>query len=166
MVLIDSQANVVPDKWMYPDAEKNVSVGPYCILPLGALASLDSDSSGARPLGVYAAAGTTSDQLAPYFDQLDLIAVEFPRFRDGRGFTLARTLREKYGFKGDIRAIGHILPDQFAALLRCGITSIRLPPDHPAREWYNTLPGVACSTAGGPLLQRLLAGRAKTGGKT
>lgn len=160
MALIDNQAQIIPDNWTYPDAEGNVPVGPDCILPLDVLASQESTSSIVRPLGAYAAAGTTADQLSPYLDRLDLIAVEFPKFRDGRGFTLARTLREKYGFKGDIRAIGHILPDQFGALLRCGVSSIRLPADHPAEQWRQSPSAAAGPTTGGPLLQRLLAGRA------
>ena len=58
------------------------------------------------------------------------IEIEFPKFRDGRGFTLARALRERYGFQGDLRATGHFLPDQFGALKACGFTSFVTPPEH------------------------------------
>lgn len=60
----------------------------------------------------------------------DVIAIEFPKFRDGRGFTLARSLRQG-GYKGDIRAVGHFLPEQFLSLLACGFSSFLTPPSHP-----------------------------------
>lgn len=166
MALIDSHAHVIPDNWIYPGVDHGSALKPYCILPLDVLAPLVIAPPILRPLGVFASAGTTADQLAPYLDRLDLVAVEFPKFRDGRGFTLARTLREKHGFKGDIRAIGHTLPDQFPALLRCGITSVLLPPDHPAEQWQQRPSSGTRPTAGGPLLQRLLAGRTTADGKT
>ncbi|MCR6628611.1 MAG: DUF934 domain-containing protein [Magnetospirillum sp.] len=72
---------------------------------------------------------------------LDLVVIDFPRFRDGRGFTLARTLRERYGFTGEIRAQGNLLPDQLSLLQRCGFSSIAVPPSGghtgrtPNRRW-------------------------------
>src|SRR5208283_4933157 len=47
------------------------------------------------------------EEIAAQLPELALIEIEFPKFRDGRGFTLGRTLRERYGYKGDLRAVGH-----------------------------------------------------------
>jgi uncharacterized protein (DUF934 family) len=56
-------------------------------------------------------------------DQFAVIGVNFPAFVDGRGFTYARLLRERYNFKGELRAIGHFIPDQLGYLLRVGFNS-------------------------------------------
>ncbi|MGO8833398.1 MAG: DUF934 domain-containing protein, partial [Roseiarcus sp.] len=52
-------------------------------------------------------------ELASWLDRLALIALTFPNFRDGRAYTQARQLRERYGFRGELRATGEILRDQF-----------------------------------------------------
>ena len=63
--------------------------------------------------------------LAPVQDRLDLIAVEFPKHNDGRGFSLGRMLRQQ-GFAGTLRATGHILPDQFGFALHDGFDEVEI----------------------------------------
>ena len=75
-------------------------------------------------LGVALPVDQPAEVLAPYLARLSLVAVNFPTFRDGRPFTQARSLREHLAFSGEIRATGNILPDQYAFLLRCGITTV------------------------------------------
>ena len=70
------------------------------------------------------------EEIAPRLGDVARVGIEFPKFRDGRGFTIARTLRERFGYKGDIRAMGHFLPDQFGAMIACGFTSFVTPPEH------------------------------------
>ena len=53
------------------------------------------------------------------------MAVAFPKFNDGRAYTAARLLRERYGFKGEIRAVGDVLRDQFFFMQRCGFDAIQ-----------------------------------------
>jgi uncharacterized protein (DUF934 family) len=60
--------------------------------------------------------------LIPHLDRLALIEIAFPKFRDGRGYSSARILREA-GFKGELRAQGDVLVDQIAFMRRCGIDS-------------------------------------------
>jgi uncharacterized protein (DUF934 family) len=55
-----------------------------------------------------------------------LIAVNFPSFMDGRGFSIGRLLKERYDFTGQLRAIGNAIPDQLFYLKRCGFTSFDL----------------------------------------
>ena len=54
----------------------------------------------------------------------DIIAVYFPSFSDGRGFSLGNQLRERYTFQGELRAIGNLLPDQMYYLHRCGFNAV------------------------------------------
>lgn len=55
--------------------------------------------------------------------------------RDGRGFTQARSLRERLAFRHEIRATGNILPDQYAFLLRCGITTVETQDGSDPAAW-------------------------------
>jgi uncharacterized protein (DUF934 family) len=70
-------------------------------------------------------------ELAPWIDQLALIALVFPKFRDGRAYSQARLLRERYGFRGELRATGDVLRDQFQFLLRAGFDAfeVKKPAD-------------------------------------
>lgn len=80
------------------------------------------------------------EALAPFLDRLELVVVQFPGFRDGRGFTQARALREYLGFEGEIRAEGHILPDQALFLKRCGVDTVVLPKTHNnPQDWDHQL---------------------------
>lgn len=59
-------------------------------------------------------------------EQLPLIAVDFPKFADGRGYSSARLLRDRLGYEGELRAVGDVLRDQLFYMFRCGITSFAL----------------------------------------
>jgi uncharacterized protein (DUF934 family) len=71
-----------------------------------------------------------SDQNAKSVDdiasELPLIAITFPVFRDGRGYSTARLLRERYGYKGELRAIGDVMRDQLFYMKRCGFDAYEL----------------------------------------
>ena len=70
-------------------------------------------------------------ELKPWLGHLALIALEFPKFRDGRAYSQARLLREQYGFRGTLRATGDVLRDQFQFLVRAGFDSfdVKKPAD-------------------------------------
>lgn len=59
-------------------------------------------------------------------DAIDMIALEFPTFRDGRGYSHARLLRDRYGYSGEIRAVGDVLVEQLAFMLRVGFDAFEL----------------------------------------
>jgi uncharacterized protein (DUF934 family) len=63
-------------------------------------------------------------ELEPWLNQLALVALAFPKFRDGRAYSQARLLRERYGFRGELRATGDVLRDQFQFLLRAGFDAL------------------------------------------
>ncbi len=66
------------------------------------------------------------NKLVPYFDQLEVIEISFPRYADGRGYSQAQLLRRRLGFKGEIRAVGDVLRDQLLFMLRSGIDAFEL----------------------------------------
>jgi len=61
-------------------------------------------------------------RLGPVLDQVKLVEVDFPRFRDGRGYSSARILREM-GYEGELKAVGDVLVDQLLFMRRCGFDS-------------------------------------------
>lgn len=70
--------------------------------------------------------------LADELGRASAIAIDFPAFTDGRGYTLARLLRERFGYQGEIRAVGDVLVDQLDYMRRCGFTAMALRHDqHP-----------------------------------
>jgi uncharacterized protein (DUF934 family) len=88
-----------------------------------------------------AAPGDTALHLAPDTDTARLpgiigaeaICIAFPSFADGRGFTLARRLRH-LGFRGRLRASGHVLSDQYAMARRAGFDEVEIPDELAARQ--------------------------------
>lgn len=84
-------------------------------------------------LGVAVPNTVRASDLRPHFPALALIAVAFPSFSDGRGFSLARQLRRE-GFAGRLRASGSLIADQFAYALACGFDEVEIPDELAARQ--------------------------------
>jgi uncharacterized protein (DUF934 family) len=72
------------------------------------------------PTGVVWPNNRNVEALASYLDRLALVALDFPKFRDGRAYSQARILRERFRFRGELRATGDVLRDQFLFLIRSG----------------------------------------------
>lgn len=87
------------------------------------------------PVGVRLKSSEAPAALAGDLDHLALIAIEFPVFRDGRGFSHAHRLRHQYGYRGELRAVGHILPDQALFLARCGFDTIEIKDGAKLSDW-------------------------------
>jgi len=70
---------------------------------------------------------------------LPLIAINFPKFADGRGFSIARLLRERYNYQGEIRAVGGFIRDQLYLLSRCGFNAFKFSDDTDLSKAANSL---------------------------
>ncbi len=84
------------------------------------------------PLGIRLASDQGADSIADDVDRFSVIALEFPTFKDGRAYSTARLLRERHGFQGELRAVGHVLRDQLAFMHRCGINAFEVDSDNAA----------------------------------
>jgi len=71
------------------------------------------------------------DELKPWLDRLAAVALVFPTFRDGRAYSQARLLRERFSYRGELRATGQVLRDQFLFMLRAGFDAfeVKKPAD-------------------------------------
>lgn len=116
---------IVDDDWRFGalDAESVAHKAVY---------SLPAWKESGRPegAGVQIEPGDECRELVDGLSSLKLIAVYFQAFTDGRGFSIARELRD-LGYQGEIRARGHILPDQMHFLHRCGFDAFQ--PDDESR---------------------------------
>jgi uncharacterized protein (DUF934 family) len=78
-------------------------------------------------------------ELAPHLDNLALVALVFPKFRDGRAYSQARLLRERHGYGGEMRATGQVLRDQFLFLMRAGFDSFEVTKDADAAAFADSI---------------------------
>jgi len=84
--------------------------------------SLDAFLDQSNAVSVRVEAGDDVRRLAPHLERIRLVEVDFPKFRDGRGFSSARVLREM-GYTGEIKATGDVLVDLVYFMRRCGFDS-------------------------------------------
>lgn len=71
-------------------------------------------------VGLRLASHETAEQASPHLDDVAFVALEFPKFADGRPYSTARLLRDRYGYSGQLRATGDVLRDQLFYMQRCG----------------------------------------------
>ena len=78
------------------------------------------------PLGIRIEPGTKLDEIAADIKRFSVIALAFPKYGDGRAFSLARLLRERHGYTGELRAVGEVLSDQIQLMQRCGFDAFEI----------------------------------------
>ncbi|MET0849380.1 MAG: DUF934 domain-containing protein [Pseudomonas sp.] len=83
------------------------------------------------------------ESLKPWFDSLPLIALDFPSFRDGRGYSQAYLLRTRLGWTGELRAVGDVLRDQLSHMRQCGFDSFAVREDKSAEDALKGLAGMS-----------------------
>ncbi len=118
--IIDSNWQVLPK-----DFEGNLPDAP-CFVPLDYWLANKQDLQNSKTIGVWLDAEQEPEQFADDIANLTHLAVNFPSFMDGRGFSIARLIRDRYKFSGELRAIGQIIPDQLFYLSRCGFDAFCL----------------------------------------
>ena len=138
--------SVVEDRWTLT-REANVAalpVGP-AIVPLAAWKTHRDVLLGRGDVGVWLAPSDDPAELADDIAAFAVIAIDFPQFTDGRGYSIGRLLRERYGFKSELRAIGDIQLDQLYYLAQCGFNAFSIRPDRNAED---ALAGLAAFSDG------------------
>ena len=83
-----------------------------------------------QPFGVWLAPADDPAAIADDLGRFSVVAVHFPKFTDGRGYSTAALLRTRYGYRGELRAFGDVGRDQLFYLARCGFDSFKLAPQH------------------------------------
>ena len=129
---IIKDGNIVADNWVVvEDAEINsVAALPTgdLLLPLNVWQALSAELKD-RNVGVWLNSDDSPLALKEHCASLPLIAINFPAFADGRGYSYANVLRTQCGYKGELRAIGDVLKDQLTFMKRVGFNSFAIRSD-------------------------------------
>lgn len=150
-----------PDSWVRfaPDAALPTTGEPLLVPTALFLAEPERFVAYSGLIGVEVSAGESVLALEPYLWRMSLVALAFPKFSDGRNYSAARLLRERYGYKGELRAVGEVLSDQIPLMRRCGILAyeVRHEPTRAAllagtlaevRHFYQPIPNQPETPAG------------------
>lgn len=116
----------VTDTWVLSRSEEALPDHRPAIVPL-ALWQQHTDQDDLAPW--LPSETELTPALAETLEKAALVAIDFPAFTDGRGYTLARLLRERFGYAGEVRAIGDVLIDQLYYMTRCGFDALALRDD-------------------------------------
>ena len=88
-----------------------------------------------RAVGVRLEANEEAEALAYDLPRLAVVALAYPKYRDGRHYSNARVLRERFGYKGEVRAVGDVLREQAHFMLRCGFDAFEPADGSQAQQW-------------------------------
>lgn len=134
MSTLDNNINIwtdtgfIADEWTPYELLPSVEVEGKVLLPISALkeASVEQKQAFNGRLGAIVLADEAIDELADEHQFLSLIALDFPKYSDGRSYSKAHLLRTQMGFEGEIRAVGDVLIDQVQFMLRTGFDTLAI----------------------------------------
>ncbi len=109
------------------------------IVPLAVWQQRRDELSKRGALGVWLADGEGPELIAADLRHFDLVAIDFPKFSNGRGYSSAALLRTRYGFRGELRAIGDVLRDQLFYMARVGFDAFAVRPDRSIQDALKAL---------------------------
>lgn len=132
MQTIIKKNQVVTDQWtlLAADTELNEALQtPQAIVPFALWQEHKEQLKNVQPLGIWLESNEAIEDIAEDLTHFAVIALNFPVFTDGRHFSSARLLRERYAYTGEIRAIGDVLRDQLFFMQRCGFDAYVIRAD-------------------------------------
>ncbi|MET3600005.1 DUF934 domain-containing protein [Martelella mangrovi] len=109
------------DPWVIETEDRKAGEGERALVPFAEV--VENGLAGNEGAGVVLGPFDDPVALAPLLDRIEIIALTFPAFNDGRAFSQATVLRERLGYEGEIRAVGDVLIDPLVYMLRCGFDS-------------------------------------------
>lgn len=126
---------IIADRWVSVRDGEEIPADAPAIVTLARWRAEEGLSGRVAPLGVRLASDEAPEDIADDLRRFELIALEFPKFTDGRAYSHARVLRERYGYRGELRAVGNVLRDQLLFMLRCGFDTFEIASETAADDW-------------------------------
>ena len=134
--LQDGQYSAVEDPFTdVADEDAIPAAGPVILSLTRFQADGDALIGAGRPVGVRVQSDEAVEDLAYDLPRLALVAVVFPKYRDGRAYTSATLLRQRLGYAGEVRAVGEVLREQAGFMVRCGIDAFAASDGSTADDW-------------------------------
>jgi len=115
--------------------EDAIPEGPVILSLQRFVAEGDALLSGNRAVGVRVETSEAVEDLAYDLPRIAVVALVFPKFRDGRHYSSARILRERLGYTGEVRAVGDVLLEQAVFMLRCGFDTFAPADGSTPEDW-------------------------------
>jgi len=129
-------AELIEDRWtMAPSEGDWPATGPLIVTLAQWRERREELLTRGGPLGIRLASDEPASEIAADLPRFELVALEFPVFNDGRAYSAARLLRERHGYRGELRAVGDILLEQLHAMARCGFDAFELDSEHALEDW-------------------------------
>jgi len=122
--------NIIEDSWVHYTGDGDLPDGNI-IVPLAVWQQ--TDLSG-RKVGVRLEPDAEVRDFEDDLENFEVIAINFPTFNDGRGYSLAKILRDRFGYRKEIRAIGDVMRDQLFYLQRCGFNAYEIKPGRDIKD--------------------------------
>lgn len=127
---------LVSDMWTVLDEDQNPLVVENPIITVESWKKNEVELKRQnKALGILLRSDQSPEEIRDSLDRFTLIALDFPVFSDGRGFSSARLLRERFSFDGELRAVGDVRRDQFLFLLRCGFDTFEIKDGSDIKKW-------------------------------
>ncbi|MCK2047022.1 DUF934 domain-containing protein [Chromohalobacter moromii] len=136
-----AERRVQNDEWVLPTEDAPRPENGRIIVPLAEW----QEAPGEDVAPLLASDTELTPELAEQLLDAPLIAIDFPKFTDGRGYSIARQLRERHGYRGQIRAVGDVLIDQLYYMSRCGFDTFLLREDQIVEDALNALDAFSLS---------------------
>ncbi|MCK5639961.1 MAG: DUF934 domain-containing protein [Gammaproteobacteria bacterium] len=135
MQLIKDQ-QIIENEWQHADEISELPDGKITV-PVSRWQTEREALISRGNIGLRLIAIDTLETIKDDLQHFKIIAIEFEKFNDGRGFSLAHLLRERYGYEGEIRAIGAVIRDQLYYLQRSGFDAFELSKGQDLQEALN-----------------------------
>jgi uncharacterized protein (DUF934 family) len=126
---------LISDTWIHAGADDVLPEAGDVVVPLARLIK-DWESLNGRPgkLGVMLGNADRAEAVATFLPRLSAVVLSFPSFNDGRAYSIARQIRE-FGYRGELRASGNVLPDQYQFMLQVGFDTFEISDRFPLSRW-------------------------------
>jgi len=127
---IIKDGKIVDDVWtVLGESDEAQHRGSYIIVPLSVWLAERDELADRKDVGVWLNSDEEPETIGEDLDGLPAVAVNFPTFTDGRGYSIASIIRRKFAYKGELRAIGDVRRDQIEQMLRCGFDTFAVDED-------------------------------------
>lgn len=135
MLLLKS-GQIVADTWLNIVDDQDVPTNGDVVVSLERWLS-ESDDLRSRDgkIGLRLKNDQSPAQVVDDLDAFDIFVLDFPKYTDGRAYSSARLLRDRYGFPGEVRASGDVLIDQYGMMQRCGFNAYEVRDDEDVQAW-------------------------------